>query len=1185
MTSEEVRRHHTNVKRVELTSEEISKQNVYKGYDYDHFHIPKLTNLFLLVLMASGTLGSNTVRMVLSLSHHHHHHLPSHLPLHPLHLITSTTTPALIFLLLTLGPGRVARSAPPVDDVISDIMASNMTSEEKFKAVLQLQHRRYCQTSRTCLGLGYGRCHYCRPCQCDDDCRRYGDCCPDKLLEVVEEVQPITIPLACRNNLYSGYTEEQLRSRRPNATSFLMTAKCPPSAPAELARQCGQGSNHGPVSTVPVGDWEGPAEGARASRVAVFANIHCAKCHGVQQSRALLWKTILHCPNDKNFTSTEGEQLAQEAAQENDCFLVYFPPPSLPSPRQCYYDDTMITSCNVTGAWPEADPFTERACAAYLDPKMAEGKLFQNVFCYICNSAEPDRFAFCERTGEGISPMPFSALLDFSDVVYGKSTQSEVKCEESEIYDDSSDQCRKVMCSPGRLYVDGRCSPVFSSIRHFTYSLYFGAILDADLDLYDGNDLLHRLPGRLQTLVIIEMLQGSVRPTCFQVSFEITDEDGRCSQKTREFSVFCTFKVMSDVKQDDFEQQLLKLRNTSVSLRITPQLLVNFTTKLLEIQPSTQNFELVNRLRELRLGVGLPRKRGCRGGRKKLRSIQVVPSRNLHPLMVPPFLQPHPDLQSAVGNAPLSSKHSTQLPTTDCLLSIIPLMGGQPSDAPALSPPSPLQQGGQSSNAPALSPPSPLPQGGQPIALALSPSSPPPQDGQPSDAPGLSPSSSTLLLCPSDSTLSSCHLNSQSAVKTDEHVWLRKKNSANKMAGGSCSTTVSNFHQAVDGDADAANTRVTQLLTLPKVALTHDEFHVQETDLGVKVAWMDEPIPLGRYESTDDGNVYIALADFMPKITAYRQQVTEANEAEVMLSIVCTCLSLAGLVVTLFTYCLFKSLRTAPGRNNINLCVALFMAQLFYLVGSGWDEIPGLCQAMGIVIHYFWLAAFAAMSVCSFHMWRIFTSFRTDDDLQQQKRRLLHYTLYIWASAALVVVLTLCLHMIATGGQDIGYGGKYCYLSTPVGVGVAMGVPVALTLVTNGTCFCLTVRTIRLSPKLLSKSREDERHVWVYLKLSTITGVTWILAFVVFFTEVVHLRYLFTLVNGLQGMFVCLSFVCNRRVAKLYLACCKGDHQPRLSTTTTSASAHSSTSSRNGHVSTISQRTETSFTDPADIKA
>ncbi|KAL8568904.1 hypothetical protein ACOMHN_017076 [Nucella lapillus] len=173
-------------------------------------------------------------------------------------------------------------------------------------------------------------------------------------------------------------------------------------------------------------------------------------------------------------------------------------------------------------------------------------------------------------------------------------------------------------------------------------------------------------------------------------------------------------------------------------------------------------------------------KRGCRAGRLHrlwhglpsapwpcTRSQHhSVPSRNLHPLMVPPFLQPHPDLQSAVGNASLSSKHPAQLPTTDCLLSIISPMGSQPSEAPALSPPSPLQQGGQSSNAPALSPPSPLPQGGQPIALALSPPSPPPQGGQPSNAPGLSPSSSTLLLCPSDSTLNICHLNSQSAVKT-----------------------------------------------------------------------------------------------------------------------------------------------------------------------------------------------------------------------------------------------------------------------------------------------------------------------------------------------------------------------------------------------------------------------------------
>ena len=64
-----------------------------------------------------------------------------------------------------------------------------------------------------------------------------------------------------------------------------------------------------------------------------------------------------------------------------------------------------------------------------------------------------------------------------------------------------------------------------------------------------------------------------------------------------------------------------------------------------------------------------------------------------------------------------------------------------------------------------------------------------------------------------------------------------------------------------------------------------------------------------------------------------------------------------------------------------------------------------------------------------------------------------------------------------------------------------MGAPVALTLASSIAFFSLTVRTIRRSPKL-TKSREDERHVWVYFKLSTLTGATWALAFVVFFTEV-----------------------------------------------------------------------------------
>ena len=106
-------------------------------------------------------------------------------------------------------------------------------------------------------------------------------------------------------------------------------------------------------------------------------------------------------------------------------------------PRQCYYDDAIISTCNVTGAWPARDEFVERACGAYLDPKVAEGKTFQNVFCYICNSADPQLFEKCDRS-PGLDPMPFSALLDFSDAIYGRyGAKLATGCADGEIYDDT----------------------------------------------------------------------------------------------------------------------------------------------------------------------------------------------------------------------------------------------------------------------------------------------------------------------------------------------------------------------------------------------------------------------------------------------------------------------------------------------------------------------------------------------------------------------------------------------------------------------------------------------------------------------------------------------------------------------------------------------------------------------------
>lgn len=106
----------------------------------------------------------------------------------------------------------------------------------------------------------------------------------------------------------------------------------------------------------------------------------------------------------------------------------------MPAPRQCYYNNDMVSECNVTGLWPKYDAFVHRTCGAYLDPKEAEGQVFQNVFCYICNSAKPVLFRRCLR-GSVLNPMPFSALIDFSDAIYGAKIDPSALCSSGEVYD------------------------------------------------------------------------------------------------------------------------------------------------------------------------------------------------------------------------------------------------------------------------------------------------------------------------------------------------------------------------------------------------------------------------------------------------------------------------------------------------------------------------------------------------------------------------------------------------------------------------------------------------------------------------------------------------------------------------------------------------------------------------------
>ena len=74
-------------------------------------------------------------------------------------------------------------------------------------------------------------------------------------------------------------------------------------------------------------------------------------------------------------------------------------------------------------------------------------------------------------------------------------------------------------------------------------------------------------------------------------------------------------------------------------------------------------------------------------------------------------------------------------------------------------------------------------------------------------------------------------------------------------------------------------------------------------------------------------------------------------------------LSMALLFFLLIVYLSFEELRNLPGKCVINLCGALLCYQALFLSTEKSTEVPILCQAVVILLHFFVRSAFSWMTV------------------------------------------------------------------------------------------------------------------------------------------------------------------------------------------------------------------------------
>lgn len=266
------------------------------------------------------------------------------------------------------------------------------------------------------------------------------------------------------------------------------------------------------------------------------------------------------------------------------------------------------------------------------------------------------------------------------------------------------------------------------------------------------------------------------------------------------------------------------------------------------------------------------------------------------------------------------------------------------------------------------------------------------------------------------------------------------------------------------------------------------------------------------------------------------------------MEILTTCtfmLSLASLAALIFTYLIFSELRRLPGKNLLNLAVSLFLAQLLWLLVVSQTKRRWLCTIITVLEHYLFLVTFSAMSVIAFHTKRILASkkLRRPATQIEDRKQFMIYSGFVWGVPLLFISITSSLHLFNV--FDAGYSSKHermmCWIANRQAQEFLFILPVGLLLFCNTALFIYTIIVIhgnkqnnrQLYASRRSK-REEKNAVWVYLKLSSLTGLFWIFGFLDILIDSEILPVLFVLFASLQGFYIALSFLINDRVAKLY---------------------------------------------------
>ncbi|XP_058534397.1 cadherin EGF LAG seven-pass G-type receptor 3 isoform X1 [Ochotona princeps] len=218
--------------------------------------------------------------------------------------------------------------------------------------------------------------------------------------------------------------------------------------------------------------------------------------------------------------------------------------------------------------------------------------------------------------------------------------------------------------------------------------------------------------------------------------------------------------------------------------------------------------------------------------------------------------------------------------------------------------------------------------------------------------------------------------------------------------------------------------------------------------------------------------------------------------------------SVAALVLTAAVLLSLRSLKSNVRGIHANVAAALGVAELLFLLGVHRTHNQLVCTAVAILLHYFFLSAFAWLLVQGLHLYRMQVEPRNVDHGAMR-----FYHALGWGVPAVLLGL-------AVGLDPEGYGNPdFCWISMHDPLIWSFAGPVVLVIVMNGTLLLLTAHT-----SCSTGQRDAKKSSVLSFLLLLLVSASWLFGLLAVNHSILAFHYLHAALSGLQGLAVLLLF-------------------------------------------------------------